>query len=243
MIGMAVGDQRPGLRLRRIDPGIGGPDVNAFGKRLDPGTETGHRELYGRTMPRFPARQKREHGLRGSMELLTCRRAAVAAIALQRCAIAPRRRADRAGDRAFMEEDRAHRGEATALDKRDAGMMLPPVDRRLVRGARAGSPRRHQLEMLAAARAGRSALLVAPTGAGKTLAGFLPSLVELVEQPERRAAHALRLAAEGAGGRRAAQPARPRSRRWACRSGSRRAPATRRPTARRASGCGRRRCC
>jgi ATP-dependent Lhr-like helicase len=45
------------------------------------------------------------------------------------------------------------------------------------------SLRRHQKEMLAAARAGRSALLVAPTGAGKTLAGFLPSLVELIEAP------------------------------------------------------------
>jgi ATP-dependent Lhr-like helicase len=44
-------------------------------------------------------------------------------------------------------------------------------------------PRRHQLEMLEAARAGRNALLVAPTGAGKTLAGFLPSIVELVENP------------------------------------------------------------
>jgi len=33
--------------------------------------------------------------------------------------------------------------------------------------------------MLAAARAGRSALLVAPTGAGKTMAGFLASLIEL----------------------------------------------------------------
>src|SRR6187455_301054 len=43
--------------------------------------------------------------------------------------------------------------------------------------------RRHQIEMLAAARAGRSALLVAPTGAGKTMAGFLASLVELVERP------------------------------------------------------------
>jgi ATP-dependent Lhr-like helicase len=37
--------------------------------------------------------------------------------------------------------------------------------------------------MLDAARAGKSALLVAPTGAGKTLAGFLPSLVELIDQP------------------------------------------------------------
>ena len=36
--------------------------------------------------------------------------------------------------------------------------------------------RRHQTEMLAAARAGRHALLVADTGAGKTLAGFLPTL-------------------------------------------------------------------
>ncbi|HEX8622933.1 MAG TPA: DEAD/DEAH box helicase, partial [Allosphingosinicella sp.] len=49
--------------------------------------------------------------------------------------------------------------------------------------AKGWAPRRHQLEMLAAARAGRSALLVAPTGAGKTLAGFLPSLAELVESP------------------------------------------------------------
>jgi ATP-dependent Lhr-like helicase len=39
--------------------------------------------------------------------------------------------------------------------------------------------------MLEAARAGRSALLVAATGAGKTLAGFLPSLVELAhDRPE-----------------------------------------------------------
>lgn len=35
--------------------------------------------------------------------------------------------------------------------------------------------------MLAAARDGRSALLIAPTGGGKTLAGFLPSLVELAD--------------------------------------------------------------
>lgn len=39
--------------------------------------------------------------------------------------------------------------------------------------------RDHQWAMLAAAAAGRHALLTAPTGAGKTLAGFLPSLVEL----------------------------------------------------------------
>ncbi|NIJ07928.1 ATP-dependent Lhr-like helicase [Sphingomonas vulcanisoli] len=48
---------------------------------------------------------------------------------------------------------------------------------------RGWAPRRHQLEMLAAAEAGRHALLVAPTGSGKTMAGFLPSLVELATNP------------------------------------------------------------
>ncbi|RYD58848.1 MAG: ligase-associated DNA damage response DEXH box helicase [Sphingomonadales bacterium] len=48
---------------------------------------------------------------------------------------------------------------------------------------RGWAPRRHQLEMLAAARASQHALLVAPTGAGKTLAGFLPTLAELIEAP------------------------------------------------------------
>ncbi len=48
--------------------------------------------------------------------------------------------------------------------------------------ARGWTPHAHQLEMLAAAQAGASALLIAPTGGGKTLAGFLPSLVELAER-------------------------------------------------------------
>ena len=60
--------------------------------------------------------------------------------------------------------------------------------------ARGWSLRVHQSALLEAARAGRSALLIAPTGAGKTLAGFLPSLVELSERfaaaPKRRP-HAL----------------------------------------------------
>jgi ATP-dependent Lhr-like helicase len=50
-------------------------------------------------------------------------------------------------------------------------------------GARGWSPRRHQRDMLARARAGRHALLVAATGAGKTLSGFLPTLAELIEDP------------------------------------------------------------
>ncbi|WP_347337217.1 DEAD/DEAH box helicase, partial [Bradyrhizobium centrolobii] len=45
--------------------------------------------------------------------------------------------------------------------------------------ARGWSPRAHQLALLKKAREDRSALLIAPTGAGKTLAGFLPTLVEL----------------------------------------------------------------
>ncbi|WP_091713484.1 ligase-associated DNA damage response DEXH box helicase [Methylobacterium phyllostachyos] len=48
--------------------------------------------------------------------------------------------------------------------------------------ARGWAPRPHQLDLLRIAGAGRSALLVAPTGAGKTLAGFLPSLVALAER-------------------------------------------------------------
>ena len=44
---------------------------------------------------------------------------------------------------------------------------------------RGWSPRAHQLALLEKAAANRSALLIAPTGAGKTLAGFLPTLVEL----------------------------------------------------------------
>ena len=42
-------------------------------------------------------------------------------------------------------------------------------------------PRAHQLEMIEAARAGEDALLIAPTGGGKTLGGFLPSLIELAQ--------------------------------------------------------------
>ena len=45
--------------------------------------------------------------------------------------------------------------------------------------------------MLGAAQAGQSALLTAPTGGGKTLAGFLPSLVELAGQPDFEGLHTL----------------------------------------------------
>ncbi len=48
----------------------------------------------------------------------------------------------------------------------------------------------HQLALLEAAGQGRDALLIAPTGGGKTLAGFLPSLVDLVKQPTGRKSQA-----------------------------------------------------
>jgi ATP-dependent helicase Lhr and Lhr-like helicase len=56
--------------------------------------------------------------------------------------------------------------------------LLPDIFRGWF-AARGWSPRAHQLDLLAKAQANRSALLIAPTGAGKTLAGFLPTLVEL----------------------------------------------------------------
>ena len=49
--------------------------------------------------------------------------------------------------------------------------------------SRGWSARAHQLEMIAKAREGRDALLIAPTGGGKTLAGFLPSLIDLAQRP------------------------------------------------------------
>jgi len=56
--------------------------------------------------------------------------------------------------------------------------LLPDRFRRWF-ASRGWSPREHQLALLAKARDDRSTLLIAPTGAGKTLAGFLPTLVEL----------------------------------------------------------------
>src|SRR5215471_15445769 len=64
----------------------------------------------------------------------------------------------------------------------DATSLLPEPFLQWFAG-RGWAPRAHQLELLAKARAGRSVLLIAPTGGGKTLAGFLPTLVELAGAP------------------------------------------------------------
>lgn len=51
--------------------------------------------------------------------------------------------------------------------------------------ARGWQARAHQLALTQAALAGESALLIAPTGGGKTLAGFLASLIELADKERR----------------------------------------------------------
>src|SRR5215472_3776890 len=60
--------------------------------------------------------------------------------------------------------------------------LLPPRFAEWFAG-RGWSPRAHQLAMIEKARQGRDTLLIAPTGGGKTLAGFLPSLIELAGRP------------------------------------------------------------
>jgi len=79
----------------------------------------------------------------------------------------------------------------------DRPAELPEVFTRWF-ASRGWAPRAHQLELLRLARAGRSALLIAPTGAGKTLAGFLPTLVELSGSQARSAPSPLE--GEGGGG-------------------------------------------
>jgi len=56
---------------------------------------------------------------------------------------------------------------------------------------RGWAPRPHQLEILRAAHDGEHVLLVAPTGGGKTLAGFLPSLAALASPRTTSALHTL----------------------------------------------------
>jgi ATP-dependent helicase Lhr and Lhr-like helicase len=76
--------------------------------------------------------------------------------------------------------------------------LLPDRFRRWF-AARGWSPREHQLALLEKARDDRSVLLIAPTGAGKTLAGFLPTLVELTAPSEGRGAHGRGVISTGRG--------------------------------------------
>ncbi|MGQ0677475.1 MAG: ligase-associated DNA damage response DEXH box helicase [Rhodospirillales bacterium] len=79
------------------------------------------------------------------------------------------------------------------MSKPDANAAAPPVipDASVAAGlpppfdawfaGRGWTPHAYQLRLMELARAGESALLIAPTGGGKTLAGFLPSLAELAQ--------------------------------------------------------------
>jgi ATP-dependent Lhr-like helicase len=77
--------------------------------------------------------------------------------------------------------------------------LLPEIFLRWF-ASRGWSPREHQLALLDKARDGRSALLIAPTGAGKTLAGFLPTLVELSSFSPPTTAHGAWWGGVGGGG-------------------------------------------
>jgi len=79
----------------------------------------------------------------------------------------------------------------TPTRQAEAGPHLPEPFLRWFSG-RGWAPRAHQLDLLARAQAGRSVLLIAPTGAGKTLAGFLPALVDLATRRKRRPGEAHR---------------------------------------------------
>ena len=57
--------------------------------------------------------------------------------------------------------------------------------------ARGWAPRAHQLSVLAHAQARESVLLISPTGGGKTLAGFLPSLAEITARGTGHGIHTL----------------------------------------------------
>lgn len=65
--------------------------------------------------------------------------------------------------------------------KRD---LLPPRFSNWFAG-KGWEPRAHQLALIDKHNQRRSTLLIAPTGAGKTLAGFLPTLIALAEKPRR----------------------------------------------------------
>ena len=95
--------------------------------------------------------------------------------------------------------------------------------------SRGWRPHRHQMEMLAAAQAGVDALLIAPTGGGKTLAGFLPSMIEISSEPPEglHTLYVSPLKALAVDGERNLTIPSPR---WTCRSALRRVRAIRRST-------------
>ncbi len=94
--------------------------------------------------------------------------------------------------RIFGEPNKATMSEILFSKSAAYGLIfgLPPEFLRWFK-AQGWTPRPHQIECLRFAGAGRSHLLIAPTGAGKTLAGFLPSLVALSAGQLRGTLHTL----------------------------------------------------
>ena len=90
-----------------------------------------------------------------------------------------RSRGRAASDRARSEDRGCRSLKLMHPTRRDMG--LPDLFARWFE-SRGWTPRPHQLALIDLARQGKSALLIAPTGGGKTLAGFLPSLIELTER-------------------------------------------------------------
>ncbi|MFC3206026.1 ligase-associated DNA damage response DEXH box helicase [Aquamicrobium soli] len=74
--------------------------------------------------------------------------------------------------------------EPRLTDENAAALLPEPFARWFAQ--KGWAPRAHQLELLSRAQVGESVLLIAPTGAGKTLAGFLPTLTELAGRTKRR---------------------------------------------------------
>jgi ATP-dependent Lhr-like helicase len=72
----------------------------------------------------------------------------------------------------------------------EAAALAPVLPQRFADwfAARGWQPRAHQLALLDTVSAGRDTLLIAPTGGGKTLAGFLPSLIDLAARLPRTTA-------------------------------------------------------
>jgi ATP-dependent Lhr-like helicase len=68
----------------------------------------------------------------------------------------------------------------TSSSGRDAALLPRPFLKWFAE--KGWQPRAHQLELLSRSTAGENMLLIAPTGAGKTLAGFLPSLTDLTRR-------------------------------------------------------------
>src|SRR5258706_195372 len=71
---------------------------------------------------------------------------------------------------------------ARAKPMAESALLPPPFTAWFAE--RRWQPRAHQIELLQKTREGRSTLLIAPTGAGKTLAGFLPTLTALFARPK-----------------------------------------------------------